>query len=232
MPPKRRKSTAKPRRASSGRTRTRTRTRSPRATRPATPRQTQILTFVRDYSYRHGYSPTYDEIADEFGISKVTVFEHLTILEERGLLSREKHKARSLLLADHLELPDDKPTCLPLVGRIAAGAPIEAVEGREVLDLEGLFSSRHGVYVLEVKGDSMIDDQICDGDYVVVEKRKQPYNGETVVALLRDGEATLKRYYREKNRIRLQPANTAYKSIYVTSVDIQGIVVGVIRRMV
>lgn len=228
MPANRRRPTAKPKKPAARRARPRTR----RPTRPATPRQTEILIFVRDYQHKHGYSPTYDEIAGQFDISKVTVFEHLTILEERGLLSREKHKARSLLLADHLELPDDKPTCLPLVGRIAAGAPIEAVEGREVLDLEGLFSSRHGVYVLEVKGDSMIDDQICDGDYVVVEKRKQPYNGETVVALLRDGEATLKRYYREKNRIRLQPANTAYKSIYVTSVDIQGIVVGVIRRMV
>ncbi len=224
--PARRRRRSTPRRPSPGRARSR----RPRPTRPATPRQTEILTFVRDYTHKHGYSPTYDEIADEFGISKVTVFEHLTTLEERGLLRREKHKARSLHLSPHLELPDEKPSCLPLVGRIAAGAPIEAIEDREVLDLESIFSSRHGVYVLQVKGDSMIDDQIADGDYVVVEKRKTPYNGETVVAILDDGEATLKRYYREKNRIRLQPANTAYRPIYATSPEIQGVVIGVIRR--
>jgi repressor LexA len=201
-----------------------------RPTRPATPRQAEILTFVRDYTHRYGYSPTYDEIAAEFDISKVTVFEHLTILEGRGLLRRDKHKARSLQLADHLELPDDRPSCLKLVGRIAAGAPIEAIEDPEVIDLEQLFTSRHGTYVLEVKGDSMIDDQIADGDYVVIEKRSTANNGDIVVALLDNGEATLKRMYREKNRIRLQPANARYEPIYTTQVDIQGVLIGVIRR--
>ncbi|MBN2562948.1 MAG: transcriptional repressor LexA [Phycisphaerae bacterium] len=200
-------------------------------TRPATPRQTEILTFVRDYTHKNGYSPTYDEIADEFGISKVTVFEHLTILKDRGLLTRDKHKARSLRLADHLELPDERPSCLPLAGRIAAGAPIEAIEDREVVDLEEIFTSEHGTFILEVKGDSMIEDQITDGDYVVVERRTTPYNGETVVALLDNEEATLKRYYREKGRIRLQPANPNYKPIYTANVQIQGVVIGVIRRM-
>jgi repressor LexA len=202
-----------------------------RVTRPTTPRQVEILTFVRDYLHRNGYSPTYDEIADQFGISKVTVFEHLTILEGRGLLSRDKHKARSLRLADHLQLPDERPGCLPLVGRIAAGAPIEALENPEVVDLEQIFSSDQDTFLLEVKGDSMIDDQIADGDLVVVERRTTPYNGETVVALLDNREATLKRYYREKNRIRLQPANPGYKPIYTTNVQIQGVVIGVIRRM-
>lgn len=211
------------RRGSAGRRRT-----SP--TRPATPRQTEILTFIRDYQHKHGYSPTYDEIADEYGISKVTVFEHLTILEDRGLITRELHKARSLQLADHLELPDEKPSCLPLVGRIAAGAPIEAIENAERIDLEELFASKHGVFALEVKGDSMIDDHIAEGDFVVVERRKNPYNGEIVVALLEDGEATLKRYYRERNRIRLQPANSKYRPILVDNVEIQGVVIGVIRR--
>jgi repressor LexA len=213
-----------------------------RPTRPATPRQAEILTFVRDYTHRYGYSPTYDEIAAEFDISKVTVFEHLTILEGRGLLRRDKHKARSLQLADHLELPDDRPSCLKLVGRIAAGAPIEAIEDPEVIDLEQLFTSRHGTYVLEVKGDSMIDDQIADGDYVVIEKRSTANNGDfvrkqlearrgdIVVALLDNGEATLKRMYREKNRIRLQPANARYEPIYTTQVDIQGVLIGVIRQ--
>lgn len=202
-----------------------------RATRPTTPRQVGILTFVRDYTHRNGYSPTYDEIAEQFGISKVTVFEHLTILEDRGLLSRDKHKARSLRLADHLQLPDERPGRLRLVGRIAAGAPLEALQNPEVIDLEQIFSSDQGTFLLEVKGDSMIDDQIVDGDFVVVERRTTPYNGETVVALLDNQETTLKRYYREKNRIRLQPANPDYKPIYTTNVQIQGVVIGIIRRM-
>ncbi len=227
MPPKRKKAAA---RSKKKKTLPRRRSRAKRPTRPATPRQTEILTFVRDYSHKHGYSPTYDEIAEAFGISKVTVFEHLTTLEERGLLRREKHKARSLHLADHLQLPDEKPSCLPLVGRIAAGAPIEAIEDRQVVDLEQIFTSSHPIYALQVDGDSMIDDQIADGDYVVIEERKTPYNGETVVAYLEEGEVTLKRYYREKGRIRLQPANPAYEPIFVKNVDIQGVVVGVIRR--
>lgn len=202
-----------------------------RPTHPATPRQAEILTYIRDYIHRNGYSPTYDEIAARYGISKVTVFEHLTTLEERGLLFREKHKARSLRLANHLQLPDERPTCLPLIGRIAAGAPIEAIEDREVIDLETMFASDHGVFVLEVKGDSMIDDHIAEGDLVIAERRTTPANGEMVVALVEGSEATLKRFYREKGRIRLQPANPNYKPIYATDLQIQGVVVGVIRRM-
>ncbi len=224
MPLKRRSKASKSPRPSASRARK-------RVTRPATPRQTVILTFIRDYMHKHGFSPTYDEIAAEFDISKVTVFEHLSTLEERGLLHRDKHKARSLQLADHLELPDEKPSCLRLEGRIAAGAPIEAVQDREVLDLETIFTSKEGVYALEVKGDSMIDDHIADGDYVVVERRTTPYNGEMVVAYLEDGEVTLKRFYREKNRIRLQPANPKYEPIFVTQVEIQGVVIGVIRKV-
>ena len=199
--------------------------------RPTTPRQVAILTFVRDYTHRHGYSPTYEEIAAYFDISKVTVFEHLTTLEARGLVSKDKYKARSLQLADDLQLPDERPGRLRLAGRIAAGAPIEAIEDQEVIDLEQIFTSDHGTFLLEVKGDSMINDQIADGDFVVVERRTTPLNGETVVALLPNGDATLKRFYREKGRIRLQPANPNYKPIFVSDVQIQGIVIGVIRRM-
>lgn len=202
-----------------------------RPARPTTPRQIAILTFVRDYTHRHGYSPTYDEIADHFDISKVTVFEHLTTMESRGIVTKDKHKARSLQLADDLQLPDERPGRLRLAGRIAAGAPIEAIEDQEVIDLDQLFTSDHGTYLLEVKGDSMIEDQIAEGDFVVVERRTTPLNGETVVALLPGGDATLKRFYREKGRIRLQPANSNYKPIFVSDVQIQGIVIGVIRRM-
>jgi repressor LexA len=223
MPPKRRKKkVVAPVKAKRSRPKT-------RQTRPATPRQAEILTFVRNYIHKNGYSPTYEEIAGEFDISKVTVFEHLSTLADRGLVSREKHKARSLVLANHLQLPDERPACLRLIGRIAAGSPIEAVEDPEVIDLENLFGARQGTYVLEVKGDSMIDDHITDGDYVVVEQRSTPLNGETVVALMDNGEATLKRYYREKNRIRLQPANSKYPPIYTNSAQIQGVVIGLIR---
>jgi len=114
-------------------------------TRPATPRQSQILTYVRDYIRENGYSPTLQEIGDHLDISKVTVFEHLTTLEERGLIERDRHKARSLILSNHLELPDERPSMLPLAGRIAAGKPIDAVESSESLDLEKLFTGRNDV---------------------------------------------------------------------------------------
>jgi|SRR5215470_2778385 len=198
---------------------------------PRTPRQAEILTYVRDYQERFGYSPTLQEIGDYLGISKVTVFEHLTALEKRGLVHRGKHKARSLEVGDHVRLPADRSTVLPLVGRVAAGAPIEAIENPESIDLETMFASRQKTFVLEVKGDSMIDDQICDGDYVVCEKRESADNGQTVVALLDNGEATLKRFYRERGRYRLQPANSKYHPIYTDKLDIQGIVVGIIRRL-
>jgi len=199
-------------------------------TRRLTPRQLDILTMIRDYRRRNGYSPTMQELADEFGISKVTVFEHIGVLENKGLLRRAPHKARSLELAAKIPFPDERPTSLPLAGRIAAGRPIEAISHRETIDLEDMFQSRSGVFVLQVRGDSMIDEQICDGDYVIVERRQTPRNGETVVALLPEGEATLKRFYREGKRIRLQPANPQYQPIYVDDVQVQGVVVGVLRK--
>lgn len=199
-------------------------------TRPATPRQSQILIFIRDYRREHGYSPTLQEIGDHLSISKVTVFEHLSVLEERGFVYRDRHKARSLELADHLELPDERPTLVPLVGRIAAGSPIEAIQNPETLDLEKLFAKK-GNFVLQVQGESMIDDHIRDGDFVVCEKRKTIRDGDTVVALLEDGEATLKRIYKEGKGFRLQPANSNFKPIRTDKVDVQGVVVGVVRRV-
>ena len=195
-----------------------------------TPKRMEMLRFIRDYKASHGYSPTMQEIADEFGITKVTVFEHIGVLQEKGLVYRMRHKARSLELTEEVPFPESKSTALPLLGRIAAGHPIEAFEDKEMLDLDEVFASRRGTYALRVSGDSMIEDMINDGDYVIVEKRDQPYNGEVVVAMLDDGEVTLKRYYKEKKRIRLQPANGAYEPIYAREVDIQGVVIGVIRR--
>ncbi len=195
-----------------------------------TPRQVEILTLVRDGRRKDGYSPTLQEMADEFGISKITVFEHVEALLRKGLMRRRSNKARSLELTPSARLPDDRPTLLPLVGRIAAGRPIEAIESPETLDLENVFSSRYPVGVLEVRGDSMIDEQIREGDLVVYEKRSSARNGDTVVALIEGEEATLKKFFREKNRIRLQPANPKYQPIYATDVEIQGVVIGVIRR--
>ena len=194
-----------------------------------TPKQLRILTLIRDFQRKHGYSPTMQEIADTLGVTKVTVFEHVSGLEKKGLLRRSRHRARSLELTSRVSFPDEPSTTLPLVGHIAAGQPIEAVESHEQIDLEELFATRAGAYVLKVRGNSMIDEQIRDGDYVIVERRDTARNGETVVALLEDDEATLKKYYKEGNRIRLQPANPAFEPIFVENVQIQGVVIGVLR---
>jgi len=197
----------------------------------ATPRQLEILTLIRDGRRNSGCSPTLQELADELGISKITVFEHVEILIDKGLLTRRSNRARSLELTSSVRLPDDRPTRIPMLGRIAAGLPIEAIESREVVDLEDVLASRHPVGILTVTGDSMIDDQIRDGDWVVYEQRSNARNGDTVIALIEDSEATLKRFYKEKNRIRLQPANDQFKPIYVRNVEIQGVVIAVIRRV-
>ncbi len=194
-----------------------------------TPKQLRLLTFIRDFRRKLGYSPTMQELADEFGVSKVTVFEHVGALQKKGFLERLPHKARSLRLSDDIYFPDQRPTLVPLVGVIAAGAPIEAIEDRETLDLEQMFTVSGETFALRVSGDSMIEDQISDGDYVIIHKRETARNGETVVALLEDGSATLKRFYKERNGIRLQPANDNYEPIITKNVTIQGVVVGVVR---
>ena len=205
-------------------------TRKAQSDRRLTPRQMQILTYIRDFQKQNGYSPTMQELADHLGVSKVTVFEHVETLLAKNLLRRAPYKARSLELTGRVKFPDESSLDIPIAGRIAAGAPIEAIETNDRLNLESMFATRHGTFVLKVRGDSMIDEQIRDGDYVIVEKRTRVRNGETVVALLDDGEATLKKYYKEKNRIRLQPANPDFAPIYVNNVQIQGIVIGILRK--
>jgi repressor LexA len=198
-----------------------------------TPRQMQILTYIRDFREKHGFSPTLQEIGDALGLTKVTVFEHVGVLEAKGLLLRgAKHSARSLQVSPKAQFPDARPTRLALVGRIAAGMPIEAIEDKQDVDLETLFSRvGSATFLLQVTGNSMIDDHICDGDYVVCERRNTARNGETVVALLPDGEATLKRFYRERDGIRLQPANASFEPIFVKDCQVQGVVIGVLRTM-
>ena len=199
--------------------------------RQLTPRQLEILTRIRDYQRSNGYSPTMQELADAMDISKVTVFEHVDALVAKGMLRRLAHKARSLELTSEVRLPDDRATVLPLLGRIAAGMPIEAIEDPQVVDLEELFVSEGDTFVLRVSGDSMIEEHIREGDLVVLRRSSTARNGETVVALLDNGEATLKKFYRERGRVRLQPANEAYEPIFVNRVKIQGVVIGVIRRL-
>lgn len=134
-------------------------------------------------------------------------------------------------VSDEFVFQDEQSSRLPLVGRIAAGAPIEAIENPETLDLQNLYPTDGDTFVLGVNGESMVEDHICDGDYVVCQKRNTARDGEIVVALLDNGEATLKRMYREKDRVRLQPANGDYEPIYVKNISIQGVVIGLIRHM-
>jgi repressor LexA len=198
-----------------------------------TPRQLDVIVAIRNYRHLHGYSPTMQELADQLGTSKVTIFEHVGALEKKRVLRRDKHKARSLEIVSDEKLPDEnRDTKLPLLGNIAAGSPIEAVENREEIDLESMFKSKAGVYCLRVRGESMIEDHLCDGDYVVIERRENARNGEQVVALLDTGEATLKRFYKEPgNKIRLQPANATMEPRIVDAerCRVQGVVIGVLR---
>jgi repressor LexA len=202
-----------------------------------TPRQLEIVKFIRTYVAEHEYAPTMQEIADHLGVSRPTVFEHIEALEARGAIKRQRVRSRSIeLVPELLSQPREvriEGFQLPLVGRIAAGQPIEAIEETEVLDIEALFRGRTGdVFALQVRGSSMIDEQIRDGDFVIVEKRDDARNGETVVALIDDAEATLKKFYYDVGQIRLQPANPTMEPLFVDPerVRIQGVVIGVLRK--
>ncbi len=207
---------------------------------PLTRRQQDILGFFEQFVEAEGIAPTLEEIAQHFGLNKVTIFGHVAELERKGVLSRAKKGiSRGLQLTrSDAEHQDSRTpslgTGLQVLGTIAAGAPIATLEAPEVLAFEELAPRGKDVYVLRVKGDSMIEDAICDGDLVVVERRSTPYNGETVVAVLcgdTEEEATLKRFYREPDgRVRLQPANATLEPRIVDAVEIRGVVIGVIRR--
>ncbi len=198
-----------------------------------TPKQLKILQLIRDSRVRRGYSPTMQELADEIGVSKVTVFEHVEALIKKGALVREPNKARSLSIADGIAVPDeDRPFRLPLVGKIAAGHPIEKIADQDEVDLVSYLSPRStgSTFALKVEGESMQDEGILPGDLVIVERTETAGNGDRVVALLPDGSTTLKRFYREDDHIRLQPANPAFDPIRVKFCQVQGIVRGVVRR--
>lgn len=199
-----------------------------------TEKQINVLRFFRDYRKEHGIAPTLEEAADALGVSKITIHEHLNQLTRKGAIHRDKAKARAVAI---LWDPDAEETAaasmpsLPILGMIAAGRPIEALEDREDVRLGELVPTGEDIYLLRVRGKSMIEDHIDDGDLVVIERRETARDGEIVVAVLEDEEATLKRFYRERNgMIRLQPANSSMEPIYTNQVQVRGVVRGVIRR--
>lgn len=191
-----------------------------------TSRQREIYEFLKDKIVNRGYGPTVREIGAKFGIrSPNGVMCHLKALEKKGLISREQHMSRAIQLTDKPR----RSATLPLAGQIAAGVPVLAEEITEQADFTALFDNADH-FCLRVKGDSMIDDQIADGDYVVVRKQNTCADGDIVVALVDGGDATLKRFFRESNRIRLEPANSSMQPIYSNNVQILGVVVGVVRQ--
>lgn len=202
-----------------------------------TRRQKEILEFVRRFQEAEGVAPTHREICEHFGFSSYgTAYKHLRLLREKGLIERTPHQRRGMVLTAEAGNGDAVAESLhevPFLGRIAAGQPIEALPGEEALEVPAhlLRANSREHYVLQVDGQSMIDEGVLDGDYVVVRRREQAEPGEMIVALI-EGDATLKRYYPEGRRVRLQPANAEMEPIWVDAeqLRIQGIVVGLMRR--
>jgi repressor LexA len=194
-----------------------------------TKRQRRVYEFIRDKIRNRGYGPTVREIGEHFGIASPNgVMCHLRALEKKGLITREANMSRAIQLA--AEPVQERG--LPMAGRVAAGVLHEAIEQNERVDFASMLDgSKRSLFVLEVNGDSMVDAHISDGDYVVVKRQRTAQAGQMVVAQTEDGEATLKYWYPEKNRIRLQPANTEMKPIYVREARVMGVVAYVVRKV-
>ena len=202
-----------------------------------TERQREILEFIREFQKQRGIAPTHREICDRFGYSSYgTVYKHLSLLEKKGLIRRDWNQKRGVELVEK-EAPAPPPAAspavreLPLFGYIAAGRPLDVDVQDEIISVPEHLTSRGENYVLKVRGDSMVDDGILDGDLVIIARRERADNGEMVVANV-NGEVTLKRIYREGERVRLQPANSMMSPIYASAreVAVQGVVVGLMRR--
>jgi repressor LexA len=202
---------------------------------PLTKRQKEVLDYVTQFIELHGYAPSYREIAAYFKYGSVaTVAEHIESLVGKGRLQKGDNEARSIQLVRPEDIDTTPSINLPILGLVAAGQPIETLGAHpETLEVPPFLVGRRNSYVLQVKGDSMIDEGIHTGDYVVVMEKSVPSNGEMVIALINGGEATLKRFYKEKNHIRLQPSNAAMEPIIIeagTPIEIQGVVIGLIRK--
>jgi repressor LexA len=200
-------------------------------------RQKEILDFIRGYIDKYGYSPTLGEIAEAMGVSSLaTVHEHLQALVKKGIIKKFDGAVRGIEILDNPRSEKSAENArgieLPVLGFIAAGQPIMTYTDPDAtIDVPThMVTSKKNTYVLQVKGDSMIEDGILDGDFVIIEETQTAHDGDIVVALLENGLATLKRFFKEPNRIRLEPANAAMDPIYATDVKIQGKCVGVIRR--
>ena len=207
-----------------------------------TPRQVQLLSTIAGWQTSRGYSPTIGELARELGISRTTAFEHIEQLRQKGIVSHLPKVARSLTLTSKARRrlkqivdlqPDDVEQSeggIPLVGRVAAGLPVEAVENKEYLSIESCFGNRNDIFALEVAGDSMVGAGIRQGDYVICRRTAEAADGQMVVAIVDNENATLKRFYKQNNLVRLQPANDAYEPIYSNNCLIQGVVIGLLRK--
>ncbi len=199
-------------------------------------RQRQILEFIANFIKKYGYSPTLGEICKAMGVtSPATIYEHMTILERKGLIRKTKGKMRGIeIVTDMLNLDSspELPEDLPLLGFIAAGKPLEPyTDPTATFKIPStLIPSGKSAYVLQVKGNSMIEDGIFDGDFVVIVKQEIARDGEIVVALLENGLATLKRIFRENGRVKLMPANAKMEPIYANDVQVQGKMVALIRK--
>jgi len=204
-----------------------------------TPRQLELLRMIAEYQQSRCYSPTLAEMADALNISRSTVFEHISELRGKGLLSGSPNKARSLktsskaqeLLSSFSE-PDfvRQSDGIPLAGQVAAGLPLEAVENTESLSLNSCFGTDGDIFALEVNGESMINENIHPGDYIICRRSSTAHNGQLVVAVVDEENATLKRFYKEKNRARLEPANDNFQPIYSKNCRIKAVVIGLVRK--
>ena len=193
-----------------------------------TRRQKEVYEFVRSFLDREGYAPSLEEIAAHFGLSSVaTVHKHIQNLVEKGLLRKSWNRSRSLELAER----STEPLRIPLLGRVAAGQPIEAISVEDSIGVPADLVANRSCFALQVQGESMVEDHILDGDVVVLESRRPARNGETVVALIRGSEATLKKFYRRGAKVVLEPANQALRPIEVSAKDVQirGVVRGLLR---
>ncbi|MBI2022847.1 transcriptional repressor LexA [Candidatus Daviesbacteria bacterium] len=198
-------------------------------------RQRHLLKFIQEYIEKYGYSPTLGEMAEAMGVSSLaTVHEHVQSLVAKGVIKKYEGSVRGIEILDHRYAPSEtmRGVELPLTGYIAAGQPIMPYTdpGATISVSPQMVNPKKNTYVLQVKGDSMIEDGILDGDFVIIEEQYSANDGDIVVAMLDSGLATLKRFFRESNRIRLEPANAAMEPIYATNVRVQGKCVGVIRR--